>query len=369
MSKQLSAEQKLQNQIDDLRAANHKKDRELLRLRRASTASEQEAAKAVKELNFVKNVASAARTPRLYSMPQKRNGDKAWHATPIFVSSDLQAGEVVKPTALHGFNAYDLAIARMRFQHTAESVVLMTRDGMPQYTYDGLAVVLNGDPISNNIHEELQETNQGTVLETVDFAIDEHISMFDLFLQAFPIVDVIETPSNHGRFHKKTPHKEQARNSFDWLIARVLKRHYRNNERIRFHISDSADMQFKIYEQTYHCEHGHTIKGYGDGVAGIAPSMARATMKRRNRDMAMGRPADYYIYSHFHQLTHGTNWVLNGSYIGYTEYPYDLALPVQPPQQALLMAVPGRGVSLTLAIDCEAPGERKLWASAGRNAW
>lgn len=355
--------------IDGLVKANETKDAEIRRIRRELGATSQENERLAKELDLIRHIESVTHSPELIKLPPKRNGKPQWHATPIFVSSDLQAGEVVKAEALHGFNAYDNAIARLRFRHTAESVVLMTRDGMPQYAYDGIVVVLNGDPISNNIHEELQETNQGTVLETVDFAIDEHIAMLDLFLKAFPKVHVVATPSNHGRFHKKTPHKEQARNSFDWLIAKVLKRHFRGNDRITFHISDAADAQFKVYETTFHCEHGHTIKGYGDGVAGIAPAMARATMKRRNRDLAMGRPADYYIYSHFHQLTHGTNWTLNGSYVGYTEYPYDLALGVQKPQQALLMAVPRRGISLTVGIDCEAPGERKLWPTAGRNSW
>lgn len=356
-----------ERRIQNLVNANETKTNDLKRANRALAATEKDLQAARKELDLIHTIQSAPRQQRHFKMPPKKT--EAWHATPIFVSSDLQAGEVVLPGNLHGFNAYDLAIARMRFQYTAESVVKMTRDGMPAYTYDGIVVVLNGDPISNNIHEELQETNQGTVLETVLFATDEHIAMLDLFLEAFPKVLVIATPSNHGRTHKKTPHKQQARSSYDWLIAKTLQKHYANNDRISFQISDANEEQFNVYNKIYSAEHGHWIKGSGDGVAGIGPSMGRAKMRRSQRDQGMGRPVDEYIFSHFHQLVYGNGWTLNGSYIGYNEYASDLALIVGKPEQALLIATPERGVSLRLSIDCEAPGERKLWPTAGRNSW
>jgi hypothetical protein len=338
-------------------------------LQRQIVSTEKELLKTQAELSMVQEIKMTAKDRNVspFRMPPKREARQ--HATPIFVSSDLQAGEVVIPDAMHGFNAYDLAIAKMRFQFAAEEVVRKTYEDMPQYIYDGIAVPLNGDPVSGNIHEELQETNQGTVLETVLFAYEVHVAMFDLFLEAFPKVLGIATPSNHGRTHKKTPHKQQARNSYDWLIAKMLQDRYRNDERIQFIVSDASDAQFKVYDKTYSVEHGHAVKGYGDGVAGIMPAMARATLKRNGRDQLMGRPADHYIYSHYHQLTFGPTWTLNGSYVGYTEYPYDLALKPEGPQQGLLLAVPEHGVELRQPIRCEAPGERKLWKTAGRNSW
>lgn len=356
-----------QRRINTLVATNESKANELKRINRALAATEKDLEKAQRELDLIKTIESRPKTVRHFKIPPKKTNK--WHATAIFPSSDLQLGEVILPGTLHGFNAYDVPIGAGRFKYTAESVVKMTRDGMPTYDWDGIVVVLNGDPISNNIHEELQETNDGTVLETVDYAYELHEAMLALFLESFPKVLVIATPSNHGRTHHKTPHKQQARNSFDWLIAKQLHRRFKNDDRIAFQISDAVEEQFKVYDKTYAAEHGHHIKGYGDGVAGIAPTMARATMKRQARDQAMNRPVDHYIYSHFHQLVYGINWTLNGSYIGYNEMANNLALSVNKPQQGLLVATPERGVSLKLAIDCEAPGERKLWPTAGRNSW
>lgn len=356
-----------QRRINGLVSANEAKTNELKRVNRTLAATEKDLSSAIRELEAIKSFESRPKQSRPFKMPSKKN--RAWHATPIFVSSDLQLGEVIKPGSLHGFNAYDVPIAAKRFQYTAESVVKMTRDGMPNYTYDGLVVVLNGDPISNNIHEELQETNDGTVLETVDYAYELHEAMLALFLETFPKILVVATPSNHGRTHKKTPHKEQSHNSYDWLIAKQLKRRFKDDVRIDFLISDGVEAQFSIYDKVYSAEHGHHIKGYGDGVAGIAPTMARATMKRQARDQAMGRPADHYVYSHFHQLVNGVNWTLNGSYIGFNEMANNLALSVNKPQQALLIPTPERGIGLRLGIDCEVPDERKLWATAGRNSW
>lgn len=356
-----------QRRINTLVAANETKANELKRVNRTLAATEKEYDKARRELDLIKTIESRPKRARHFQVPPKKTNK--WHATAIFASSDLQLGETILPGSMHGFNAYDVPIGAKRFQYTAESVVRMSRDGMPSYDWDGIVVVLNGDPISNNIHEELQETNDGTPLETVDYAYELHEAMLELFLTQFPKVLVIATPSNHGRYNAKTPHKNQARNSFDWLIAKQLNRRFKSEDRIAFQISDAVEEQFKVYDKTYAAEHGHHIKGYGDGVAGIAPTMARATMKRRDRDLAMGRPADHYIYSHFHQLVYGINWTLNGSYIGYNEMANNLALSVNKPQQALLVATPERGVSLKLAIDCEAPGERKLWPTAGRNSW
>lgn len=353
--------------IVSLVAANEDKTNKLKVINRALAATEKDLEKAQRQLDLIQTIESRPKQTRHFVVPPKK--DKRWHATPIFVSSDLQLGEVIKPGSLHGFNAYDVPIAAKRFEYTAESVLKMTRDGMPNYEYDGLVVVLNGDPISNNIHEELQETNDGTVLETVDYAYELHEAMLRLFVEAFPKVLVIATPSNHGRFHMKTPHKEQSHNSFDWLIAKQLKRRFSANDNIDFLISDGVEAHFKVYDKVYAAEHGHHIKGYGDGVAGIAPTMARATMKRQARDQAMGRPVDHYFYSHFHQFVQGTNWTLNGSYIGYNEMANNLALGVAPAEQALLLATPERGITLTQGIQCEAPGERKLWPTAGRNSW
>lgn len=356
-----------QRRIDKLVAANDEKANELKRVNRSKAATEKELEAARKELLIIQSISTAPRQPRHFKMPPKKT-DK-WHATPIYVASDLQLGEVVLPGAMHGFNAYDNAIAAGRFRYAAESVIKMTRDGMPKYDYDGIVVVLNGDPISNNIHEELQETNQGTVLETVMLAYELHVAMLRLFLEHFPKVLVIATPSNHGRTHAKTPHKAQARSSYDWLIAKLLQKEFANDSRVHFQISDANEEQFRVYNKVYSAEHGHWIKGAGDGVAGIGPSMGRARMRRQQRDQGMGRPVDEYIFSHFHQLVFGNGWTLNGSFIGYNEYASDLALIVGKPEQALLIATPERGISLRLGIDCEAPGERKLWASAGRNSW
>lgn len=356
-----------EKRIANLVASNEAKANELKRVNRMAAATEKELQAATKELDLIKSIESHPRRTVWFKSPPKKTAQ--WHATPIFISSDLQLGEVVTSGSMHGFNAYDNAIAAMRFKYAAESVVKMTRDGMPKYDYDGLVVVLNGDPVSNNIHEELQETNQGSVLETVNFAYELHEAMLRLFLENFPKVLVIATPSNHGRTHKQTPHKGQARSSYDWLIAKMLQRTFRDDERIQFQISDANEEQFRVYDKIYSAEHGHWIKGAGDGVAGIGPSMGRARMRRAQRDQGMGRPADHYLFSHFHQLVFGNGWTLNGSYIGYNEYASDLALIVGKPEQALLVATPERGISLSLGIDCEAPGERKLWPSAGRNQW
>lgn len=357
----------LQKRVAALVSSNETKANELKRVNRAAAATEKELNTVQRELDLIKSIESHPRQKQIFKSPAKKT-DK-WHATPIFVSSDLQLGEVVTAGSMHGFNAYDNAIAAMRFQYAAESVVKMTRDGMPKYNYDGLVVVLNGDPVSNNIHEELQETNQGSVLETVNLAYELHEAMLRLFVENYPKVLVIATPSNHGRTHRQTPHKQQARSSYDWLIAKMLQRAFKDDDRVVFQISDANEEQFRVYDKVYSAEHGHWIKGAGDGVAGIGPSMGRARMRRAQRDQGMGRPVDHYLFSHFHQLVFGNGWTLNGSYIGYNEYASDLALIVGKPEQALLVATPERGISLSLGIDCEAPGERKLWPSAGRNSW
>lgn len=355
--------------IDNLVLANEQKTNEIKRVRRALKETETELQTAQKLLEVVHRVESENRIAPVIEMPKLRTKSNPWSASLVFVTSDWQLGEVVDPKSIRGYNAYDTRIAQMRFRHTAQSVVKMSQ-GMPTYDFDEIVVVSNGDVISGDLHD-LSITNDQNPMEQTLMAISEHEAMIRLFRQKFKKVRLIIIPGNHDRRQSwmQAKFKGETTDTFTYLMGRVLARTFNSDNKVEIQVSDTPSALFQVQNMVFAAEHGHRVKAGSDAWAGIMPALARATMKRSQRDLKMGTPADHYIYSHYHQLTLGPSFTMSGSYVGVNEMSFDLALDPQPPLMPLLVVTPERDITLKLAVDCRAPGEEEFYQTIGRNEW
>lgn len=300
-----------------------------------------------RELGILERVGHRSEPPAWLSSPPKRS--KKHHATPWLLLSDLHLDEVVAPAQVLGMNAYDRDIARHRLDATAHNFVKVCRDYWTGITYDGVVVPLAGDIFSGDIHEELKETNADTMLGSLDYWIDPLADVLRLFADEFGRVHVPVVVGNHGRTTRKPRHKFRARSNFDWFVGRALQRTFRDDKRVTFDVSDSADVLIESYDHKVMVTHGDQATG-GGGIGGIWPPLMRLDARKRQRQEAVRQGYDLLVMGHWHTLTYGPSFIVNGSLKGYDEFAFDLNLGYEVPQQAAWLMVPERGKTWTAPI-------------------
>lgn len=265
------------------------------------------------------------------------------------VLSDLHLDEVVNPAEIGGVNAYSRAIAERRLRTTFEKFVLIAKEYIAGIDYDGAVVPMLGDTFSGNIHAELKETNEVSILDSIDFWIDHFVAGFQLVADEFGKLHVPCTPGNHGRNTYKPVMKGRARDNFDFLFMRQVARALAGDGRITFEIPDSTDVQMKQYGTTFHYTHGDQFRG-GSGISGVFTPLMLGDMRKRKRQAAVGAPYDVLVLGHFHQYLPTPWFIMNGSLKGYDEYASIANFGFEVPKQAFWVTTPEQGVTFSAPI-------------------
>lgn len=288
-----------------------------------------------------------AEPPRWLTAPPKTS--KKHHGTPWLLLSDLHLDEVVEPAELRGVNAYNRRIAEMRLRATFQSTVKVCRDFWTGVTYDGIVVPLAGDLFSGDIHEELTQTNEDTMLGSILHWSDEIAAGLSLLADEFGRVHVPVVVGNHGRRSRKPRAKHRARDNYDWFLGHILARTFKADKRLTFDVSESPDTLVQSYDTRVMITHGDQASG-GGGIGGIWPPIMRLDARKRQRQAAIDQPYDLLIMGHWHQLVFGPSFVVNGSLKGYDEYAAISNFGFEPPQQALWLMTPEHGKTWTAPI-------------------
>jgi hypothetical protein len=303
-----------------------------------------------RELGLLAKVGHRNAPPKWLKAPPKRNAGH--HGTPWLLLSDLHLDEVVRPGEVMGVNAYNREIAQQRLERTFSNAVKVTRDYWDGITYDGFVVALGGDIFSGIIHEELKETNYDTILGSVDYWIDFLAAGIEMIAGEFGAVHVPVVVGNHGRLTRKPRAKLRARDNFDWFVGRALQRAFRSDSRVTFDVSEASDVLVPSYGHTVAVTHGDQTTG-GSGIGGIWPPIMRLDARKRQRYAAVKMPYDLLVMGHWHQLTFGPSWIVNGAMKGFDEYAFIQNFAYEPPSQALWLMTPEHGKTWTAPVYSE----------------
>jgi hypothetical protein len=310
--------------------------------------------------DYKKMSADLEKEIRLLTRFTERSGPPGWlskqprskvkhHGTPYLMLSDLHCDEVVFPEQVLGMNAFNREIAKQRLERTAQNFIRVTQDHWAGVIYDGAVVPLGGDIFSGDIHEELKETNEDTLLGSVDYWIDPLADTLGLIADTFGKVHVPVVPGNHGRTTRKPRAKFRARDNFDWFVGAQLARTFRNDTRFTFDLSDSADCLIPSYDRKIMLTHGDQANG-GQGIGGIWPPLMRLDARKRQRQEAVKQGYDLLIMGHWHTLTFGPSFIVNGSLKGYDEYAFTMNFGFEEPSQAAWLMTPEHGKTWTAPI-------------------
>lgn len=264
-------------------------------------------------------------------------------AVAVAVASDWHVEESVEPASVNGLNEYNLEIADQRIAKFFHSVVRLTDIQRGGSEIDTCVLFLGGDLMSGYIHEELAETNALSPTETILWLQERIVAGIELLQRHFQRILVPCCFGNHGRTTKKPRHATGYRNSYEWLLYRVLSQ--RNfGGAVEFQVADSYFNFVKLYGKVIRFHHGDNIR-YQGGVGGLTIPVEKA-IANWNR----AQPADLDVFGHWHQQQQNPKWCSNGSLIGYNAYALSIKAPYEPPQQTYFLFDHKRGRTITAPI-------------------
>ena len=366
--KETAALDATERQLLKVKAVSEERRKEVARLQRHSLAVETENDNLRAALDIVNSITAADPIVPKWAKPKAKN-NKKHSATPVLMLSDLHLDEIVNPEEVQNINCYNREIAEMRLTKVVDNTVDVLKTYVSGLDFDGFVLALGGDIMTGNIHEELQITNHGTIMEGIVHWVPVIASAIEY------IADEMDVPlwipcvrGNHDRYSKKKPSKQSAQESFSWIIYHWLADHFRGDDRVEFAISPSADLSFPIYNTDFVLTHGDQFSG-GGGIAGIYSPIMRGQYKKQQRNASLGTPFDCMIMGHFHQLIWGQKIIVNGSLKGYDEYAFDHNFEYEEAKQALWIVTPEHGITQQMPIFAESenePWKKQKKAAVGR---
>jgi hypothetical protein len=277
---------------------------------------------------------------------------RASAATLVAMLSDTHFDEVVNPDEMEGLNAYNRTIAKLRLERWAKNVVKMARHYLAGMKYDGLVLVLGGDIFSGDIHEELKDTNEATMLESCLYWSEQIAGAVGLLAEEFGRVQVVSVVGNHGRMSRKPRMKQRVVTNFDWLLAKMVERYFADDRRVSFVVPTSPDAWIQIYGHGHLITHGDQVHG-GGGIGGIYPPIMRMRAKKEHKYLQTGQNFRTLWLGHWHSYLSTPHLIINGSLKGWDEFAAIMGFGFEPPQQALAIVTPERNITVQAPIFCQ----------------
>lgn len=281
------------------------------------------------------------------------------HATPIMGWSDFHFQEVQPAHEVGGFNAYSDKIAEMRLETATLSSIKLLTEYSSGTVMDGIVVAGAGDYITGTIHDELTKTNSETVFEAVIRWVGPMAAAIEAYADTFGQVFVPMVQGNHDRNTKTVESKRGPQECISWILCHWLADKFRDDPRVTFYVSPSWEVDFTVYKTNFLLTHGYGTPG--GGPASAVASMMKIKGQYDARDSSLGRPTRHLLMGHLHQVLQAPEATMLGCLKGVDAYAWGLRVKPVPPELALMLVTPERGITTFWKVEVEAPGERKLW--------
>lgn len=284
----------------------------------------------------------------------------------VLLISDVHMGETISFDQMGGRNSFNKKICAARLERLFQSVVKMGTVHWSGPPPGVIYVILGGDLISGEIHQELSKTNDLQSIPSVQELTKHLISGLELLLKSFDCeIRVVSVPGNHGRTTHKPESKSFVVDSYDTLVAWMLESWFKckAEKRITFSAPASGDALININGWNCLFTHGDRIGSRGGmGMIGPAATIARG-MQRVIQDYATENiVVDYVFTGHFHTSIELEQGFCNGCLSGSSEYSRSGRMRGSAPSQWLFSITAAHGVARRWKIHVGHPSEGSLCA-------
>lgn len=337
--KEISREEMLEDEIEELKKA--------ARAKRKTAVRDERIIQAFKE-------ATQKVTPKYDPPDPDENPGSSGDYEHILLLSDLHANEKVSREETLGLNAYDWEIMLERLA-AVQRGVLSFQEHRP-FPIKKLNIWMLGDMLSGTIHDELVETNEmGHEEAVVQLGNDLSVWVEEFVPHYESGIEVVGVVGNHPRAKKK-PQAKVATDNSDWTMYKFIEMYHRNNPHISTYFPNAHFADVVVAERwRAFLMHGDGIRTTMVGVpwGGIVRQMQRLEAQFQQA----GKPIDFFACGHWHQANDvrgiSSRLYMNGSIKGIDEYGLKKHGAGDPPQQLLLTVNPKRGITDVSYIDCE----------------
>jgi hypothetical protein len=278
-----------------------------------------------------------------------RGGKPGHRGVPLTIWSDWHWGEKVVAEEVGGVNEFNKEVGAKRVTKLVNTTIDLAWNhmGKAPVAYPGCIVMLGGDMITGDIHEELLATNDQTPQEAIEDVTDKLAGALDQMATSFGKIWVPCVVGNHGRSTHRPRMKGRVHTSYEWNIYCNLARFFKKSKHIQFFIPGEADARFNVFGHRYLLTHGDSlgVKG-GDGIIGALGPIMRGALKVGRSEAHVGRDFDTIVMGHWHQYLTLPGVIVNNCLIGYNEYAHlGLRAPFSRPSQALWFNHPEHGIT------------------------
>lgn len=242
--------------------------------------------------------------------PEYKRPRSSAHATPSTVLlriSDGHHGAVQLASEIEGINAYSPAISRARQLGYIGDVLEWVERHRLGYPIHEAAVIVTGDMISGDIHEELRVTNAFPAPAQAVQAgeiLAEQVARMAPHFERVAVHFVVE--DNHGRLSKKPQAKEAGINTWNYIVGEIARLRLLALDNVDFRVYPVLETVVHVGCRQYLISHGHNIRGWGGhpwygidrAVGREAQARLQLIMEELSRAASLG--FHKYLIGHWH---------------------------------------------------------------------
>lgn len=260
---------------------------------------------------------------------------------PVLHITDTHMGAVQEPYEIEGFNSFNPQICVDRSLDFVKRSVEWIEMHRNSYNISECTILMTGDLISGDIHDELKITNAFPSPVQVVEAAAMHAQQIGLLAAVFDKVTVeFIAEDNHARLTKKPQAKEAGRNSLNYLVGELCKAYLSQHKNVDFRVHAMLEKVVDVNGRKYLICHGHNVRGWmGVPWYGIERKVGKEAQARLQLIMQEVSRADEigfhkYVFGHFHTPFDSPLYSCGGSLSGTDAYDHQAGRYSNPCQSA-----------------------------------
>jgi hypothetical protein len=296
------------------------------------------------QIGFVSAIQNKRPVNSVYNYDRTAKGHES---AAVAVLSDWHVEEKVDPKTVSELNEFNLSIAEKRIEKATKAILRLTDIERGGRDIPVLVLAILGDLMTGYIHEELREENELSPTQTILWLRERLTKLINTIRKEgnFERILIPCSIGNHGRTTIKPRHSTAYKNSYEWLLYKLLEQEITDG--VTWFIGESYHTYLNIYDKTFRLHHGDGLK-YQGGIGGLTIPVEKAIAAWNK-----GRHADLDIFGHWHTSQQNPKWVSNGSLVGHNSYSIAIKAPYEPPQQTYFLFDAKRGRTGTWPIFLE----------------
>lgn len=263
--------------------------------------------------------------------------------------ADMHMGSVQEASEIEGFGEYNASICDRRSLEYAKRFVEWVERKRRSYRINDVSVLVTGDLVSGDIHDELRVTNEFPVTVQCVRAAELLAKQIIILAPNFERITIeFIGADNHGRLTKKPQAKEEGLNSFNYLVGYMASLHLARFSNVEFNLYPLHEKVIHVGSRQYLLSHGHGIRGWMGipwySVERKQNREARARMQlimdATDNELRMMRQVGFhkYVFAHYHYPINTPHYSCCGSVQGTDAYDHLNGRHADPSQSAWLIS-------------------------------